>query len=190
MFFSFLLCFSCSIFLISFHHRTAERFDPREHAWTKIESMTTKRAYHALVPLGGKLYVDLFSLLCSLYLWSHFSSCYSLLASWLFFRYALGGSDGSQIMPSVEIYDPRQGTWMIGEPMNYSRVYVAAAALKESIYVIGGAQSDNEVLDTVHNIIHFIVLLCIDSIIYVVLLIDTTLCYCRLNVTRKAQVGK
>lgn len=169
MFFSFLLCFSCSIFLISFHHRTAERFDPREHAWTKIESMTTKRAYHALVPLVGKLYVDLFSLLCSLYLWSHFSSCYSLLASWLFFRYALGGSDGSQIMPSVEIYDPRQGTWMIGEPMNYSRVYVAAAALKESIYVIGGAQSDNEVLDTVHNIIHFIVLLCIDSIIYVVL---------------------
>ncbi|KAG5582238.1 hypothetical protein H5410_052865 [Solanum commersonii] len=48
--------FSCSIFLISYHLRTAERFDPREHAWTKIESMSTKRAYHALVPLGGKLY--------------------------------------------------------------------------------------------------------------------------------------
>lgn len=182
--------FSCSIFLISYHLRTAERFDPREHAWTKIESMRTKRAYHVLVPLGGKLYVDLFSLLCILYLWSHFSSCYSLLASWLLFRYALGGSDGSQMMPSVEIYDPRRGTWMIGEPMNYSRGYVTAAALKESIYVIGGAQSDNEVLDTVHKIIYFIVLLCVASITYVVPLINTPLCDCRLNVTRKAQVGK
>ncbi|KAK4345535.1 hypothetical protein RND71_035711 [Anisodus tanguticus] len=35
---------------------TAERFDPREHAWTKIESMGTKRGSHALVPLRGKLY--------------------------------------------------------------------------------------------------------------------------------------
>ncbi|WMV51814.1 hypothetical protein MTR67_045199, partial [Solanum verrucosum] len=109
-----------AILLISYHLRTAERFDPREHAWTKIESMSTKRAYHALVPLGGKLY-------------------------------ALGGSDGSQMMPRVEIYDPRRGTWMIGEPMNYSRGYVTASALKESIYVIGGAQSDNEVLDTIER---------------------------------------
>ncbi|KAK4377461.1 hypothetical protein RND71_003757 [Anisodus tanguticus] len=35
---------------------TAERFDPREHSWTKIESMSTKRGSYALVPLRGKLY--------------------------------------------------------------------------------------------------------------------------------------
>ncbi|KAJ8533110.1 hypothetical protein K7X08_015999 [Anisodus acutangulus] len=53
------------------------------------------------------------------------------------------------MVPSIEIYDPRIGTWMIGEPMNHSRGYSAAAVLKESIYVIGGVQSDEELVDVV-----------------------------------------
>lgn len=55
------------------------------------------------------------------------------------------------MVPSIEIYDPRRGTWMIGEPMNCSRGYSAAAVLKESIYVIGGVKSDNEIIDTVYS---------------------------------------
>ncbi|KAK4342679.1 hypothetical protein RND71_038495 [Anisodus tanguticus] len=35
--------------------------------------------------------------------------------------YAFGGYDGSTMVPSIEIYGPRIGTWMIGEPMNHSR---------------------------------------------------------------------
>lgn len=69
----------------------------------------------------------------------------------MLFRYALGGHDGYQMVPSIEIYDPRRGTWTIGEAMNYSRGYSAAAVLKESIYVIGGVKSDNEIIDTVYS---------------------------------------
>lgn len=50
---------------------------------------------------------------------------------------------------SVEIYDPRLGKWMVGEPMKESRGYLAAAVLKESIYVIGGVKSGEDILDTV-----------------------------------------
>ncbi|KAK7852756.1 influenza virus ns1a-binding protein like protein a [Quercus suber] len=35
---------------------SAERFDPREHSWTKIASMNTKRGSHSLVVLNEKLY--------------------------------------------------------------------------------------------------------------------------------------
>ncbi|KAJ8570909.1 hypothetical protein K7X08_037881 [Anisodus acutangulus] len=65
--------------------------------------------------------------------------------------YALGGHDGSQNVSSIEIYDPRRGTWMIGEPMNYPTGYSTTAVLKESIYVIGGVQSDNELIDMIER---------------------------------------
>lgn len=44
-------------FLIKFYYRTAERFDPREHSWTEITSMSTRRGCHTLAVLDGKLYV-------------------------------------------------------------------------------------------------------------------------------------
>lgn len=53
------------------------------------------------------------------------------------------------MVPSIEIYDPRLETWIIGEPMNHSRGYSAAAVLKESIYVIGGVQSNEEIVDVI-----------------------------------------
>ncbi|GJS67870.1 putative development/cell death domain, kelch-type beta propeller containing protein [Tanacetum coccineum] len=37
--------------------KSAERFDPREHSWTKIESMNTMRGCPCLVVLNEKLYV-------------------------------------------------------------------------------------------------------------------------------------
>ncbi|THG06013.1 hypothetical protein TEA_021331 [Camellia sinensis var. sinensis] len=36
---------------------SAERFDPREHSWTKIEGMSTPRGCHAMAVLNEKLYV-------------------------------------------------------------------------------------------------------------------------------------
>ncbi|XP_027767883.1 uncharacterized protein LOC107001590 [Solanum pennellii] len=108
-----------------------EMYDPQVGRWIPSRSMWQKQFSLAATELNGALYAV-----------GGFDGDKYL-------AHALGGSDGSQMMSSVEIYDPHQGTWMIGEPMNYSRGYVTAAALKESIYVIGGAQSDNEVLDTV-----------------------------------------
>lgn len=68
----------------------------------------------------------------------------------LLHRYALGGYDGTTMVPSVEIYDPRLGTWMPGEPMNYGRGHSAAAVLNESIYVIGGVETDEEIVEKVY----------------------------------------
>ncbi|KAG5010076.1 hypothetical protein JHK87_018591 [Glycine soja] len=36
--------------------RSAERFDPRDHSWTKIPNMNVKRGCHSLVVLNEKLY--------------------------------------------------------------------------------------------------------------------------------------
>ena len=39
--------------------RSAERYDPREHQWTKIANMNTKRGCHSLVSLNDKLWVQI-----------------------------------------------------------------------------------------------------------------------------------
>lgn len=65
-------------------------------------------------------------------------------------RYALGGYNGAEMVPTVEIFDPRLGSWMLGEPMNNARGYSGAAAIKEKIFVIGGVNESDEILDTVH----------------------------------------
>lgn len=54
------------------------------------------------------------------------------------------------MVPSVEIFDPRLGSWMIGEPMDQSRGYSCAAVLKDSLYVIGGVKpGDGEKHETI-----------------------------------------
>lgn len=53
------------------------------------------------------------------------------------------------MVPSVEVFDPRLGTWVMGETMNHPRGYSAAAVVKESIYVIGGVRVGDNIVDTV-----------------------------------------
>jgi hypothetical protein len=57
-----LFIYICSFVLIwvTLQHNcsSAERFDPREHAWSKIANMNTKRGCHALVVLNEKLWVQ------------------------------------------------------------------------------------------------------------------------------------
>lgn len=67
-------------------------------------------------------------------------------------RYALGGYDGFNMVSTVEIYDPRYGSWMNVEPMNTSRGYAGAVVIGEEIYIIGGLKDNNEIIDTVCNI--------------------------------------
>jgi len=64
-------------------------------------------------------------------------------------RYAIGGYDGTQMIPTVEVFEPRVGLWMTLEPMTYARGYAAAVTLGNTICVMGGMQG-NEVLDTVN----------------------------------------
>jgi hypothetical protein len=63
-------------------------------------------------------------------------------------RYAIGGHDGNGIVSSVEVFDPRVSSWMMGESLNESRSYSGAAVIADSIYVIGGL-NENSILDTV-----------------------------------------
>lgn len=56
----------------------------------------------------------------------------------LCFRYALGGYDGAQMMSTVEIFDPRANSWMVGEPMSFCRGYSGSVVLQECLYVIAG----------------------------------------------------
>ena len=56
------------------------------------------------------------------------------------------------MVPSVEIYDPRNGSWMTGPAMNIPRGFSAAAVVKESMYVIGGVIDGVTMTDTVRCI--------------------------------------
>lgn len=51
---------------------------------------------------------------------------------------------------SVEVYDPRIGSWMMVEPMNVSRKAFGSFVLEGKIYIVGGMQ-DNQVLDLVRD---------------------------------------
>ncbi|GAU17154.1 hypothetical protein TSUD_177840 [Trifolium subterraneum] len=103
--------------------------------WIPTRSMLDKRFALAAVELNGAIYAT-----------GGYDGNYYL-------KYALGGFDGDTMVSSVEVFDPRLGKWMTEETsMNHCRGYFAAAVVKESIYVIGGANNDCEtMLDTVEN---------------------------------------
>ncbi|KAJ1419284.1 Kelch-type beta propeller [Sesbania bispinosa] len=62
-------------------------------------------------------------------------------------KYAHGAFDGFTMVPSIELFDPCLGAWMIGELMNHPKEYFAAA-VKESIHVIGDVKVDENIVDT------------------------------------------
>lgn len=64
-------------------------------------------------------------------------------------RFVMGGYDGDIFVSTVEVFDPRKGSWMMGDSMNISRGYSPAVVFGDAIYVIGGLKKDDEILDTV-----------------------------------------
>lgn len=111
---------------------------------------------------------------------------YEVLNLNLLCRYALGGFDGSAMVPSIEVYDPRLGSWMSGEPMKHSRGYLGAAVVKEAIYVIGGVKNGSEIVDTVPYLLpQFLLGVKFRRIRLTHQLFDN-----RWNVLRRAKVGK
>lgn len=57
------------------------------------------------------------------------------------------------MVKSIEIYDPRIGSWTTGEPMNIQRGYAAAAILKKSLYIIGGVENGDNITDIVSSLL-------------------------------------
>lgn len=66
----------------------------------------------------------------------------------------MGGFDGEKMTASLEVYDPRVGTWMVSSTINQERGYASAVMVGERIYVIGGVQSDEKILHVVSYIMH------------------------------------
>lgn len=61
----------------------------------------------------------------------------------------MGGFDGEKMVSSVEIFDPRNDSWMEGEPLNHVRGNASAAVLGDSLFVIGGVDGQNDIVDKV-----------------------------------------
>ncbi|OIW00868.1 hypothetical protein TanjilG_12809 [Lupinus angustifolius] len=52
-----------------------------------------------------------------------------------YFKYALGGYDGSTLVPSIKVFDFHLKAWMMEEQINHLRVYFDAANVKEGMYL-------------------------------------------------------
>ena len=59
--------------------------------------------------------------------------------------------DMPSIVPTVEIYDPRRGTWTAGPPMPVGRMNASSAVLDGKLYVFGGVQADRRYADTTYR---------------------------------------
>jgi N-acetylneuraminic acid mutarotase len=63
----------------------------------------------------------------------------------------MGGYDGDKMVASIEIFDPRLNSWRMGDPMNIPRGYAGAVNLDDNLFLIGGMQSNVQILDTVSD---------------------------------------
>ena len=65
--------------------------------------------------------------------------------------YAIGGDDGSDILASVEEYDPETDTWSTVSSLSTARERLAAAEANGLVYAIGGRDSDLDTLASVEE---------------------------------------
>jgi len=154
---------------------TTECYDPRTNSWTTKSSWNLKdgRSYLALCTCKGLIYaiggqdrrretgprahhsVEAFDLYSERWLEATplETGRLGLTASHLVhpdgedYVYACGGSDGSDVLASVERFNVREGTWNPAPPMSTPRLGHAAAVVNNKLYVIGGYDG-KEPLDT------------------------------------------
>nr|XP_016461932.1 PREDICTED: uncharacterized protein LOC107785206 isoform X2 [Nicotiana tabacum] len=108
-----------------------EMFDFNIGNWISARAMMKKRFAAAAADIHGAIYV----------VGGYDGKAY--------LKYALGGYDGDNMVSSVEILDPRFGSWVMGEQMSSPRGYSGAAVVGGNIWVIGGVNDHEEVLDTI-----------------------------------------
>ncbi|MCE3050922.1 hypothetical protein HAX54_048520 [Datura stramonium] len=126
---------------------TAERFDPREHAWTKIESMSTKRGSHVLVPLREKLYavggyngsrtvpsIEIYDPRRGSWMIGepmNYSRGYPAAAVLNESIYVIGGQSNNELVDVIERYKEGQGWQTINSRVVGKRVLSSAIVLEE-----------------------------------------------------------
>ena len=55
------------------------------------------------------------------------------------------------MVSTVEIFDPRLNAWKMGDPMSNPRGYASAVTFDDSLFVLGGLRSNEQILDTVRE---------------------------------------
>lgn len=55
----------------------------------------------------------------------------------------------TSMVGSVEVFDPRLGTWIVDAPMKYQRGYGTVAVVNNNIYAIGGLDASQNIVDKV-----------------------------------------
>lgn len=137
------------------HLPAAEVLDVENQCWRPCRPMRTERSYFGAEGLHSRLYLfggqNLeYKALCE-------TECFDCLrGEWLGGAdlltprrnctsaqldgriYAIGGFDGTQILGSVEAYDPRMKNWMPLDPMIIPRSSPAATTVGSRIWVHGG----------------------------------------------------
>lgn len=154
---------------------TTECYDPRTNTWTTHQSwnLNQGRSYLALCSCKGSIYalggqdrrqsdgprahstVEAFNLYSERWVPQKplttgrlgLSATHVLHADGEDFIYACGGSDGTNVLASVECFNVREGTWSGAPPMSVPRLGHASAVVNGRLYVIGGYDG-KEPLDT------------------------------------------
>ncbi|KAE9465166.1 hypothetical protein C3L33_02942, partial [Rhododendron williamsianum] len=117
-------------------HDTVESYNPTSNQWVSQPSLNQKKGSLAGASLCGKIFVvgGGNGLDC-------YSEMWSIMVTTLGFAYespdpirtgtpyALGGYNGAEMVPTVEIFEPRVGSWMMGEPMTMLRVILEPSFL-------------------------------------------------------------
>jgi N-acetylneuraminic acid mutarotase len=92
-------------------------YDPAANQWQRRASMPEPRGGHAAVAVNGRIYV-------------------------------VGGvrdhADPEHSAKTVLIYDPATDSWTTGAPMLVGREHLAAAAIGNRVYVVGGRETTNQ----------------------------------------------
>jgi len=147
-----------------------ERFDPVAGGWELVAPLPSARAYCAAVALAGQLYVlggsDADGAMLSSVdrydprqdLWEPMPPMQSARVAVAAVTLdaclcAVGGNNEIVVHDSVEVFDPAAcgARWMTIPRMRSPRWAAAAAAIGRHLYVIGGRDSDDEVLSAVER---------------------------------------
>ncbi|MEM7706409.1 MAG: kelch repeat-containing protein [Pseudomonadota bacterium] len=101
-----------------------ERYDPVTDTWTTLSSMPTARAVGAAAVVNDLVYVA---------------------------GGAATGNTASQVFDALEIYDPASDTWTSAPAMPTARASLAASAIGERIFYVGGGTAGVLASDTPAN---------------------------------------
>jgi N-acetylneuraminic acid mutarotase len=148
--------------------REAWVYDLERNEWAAIAALPAPRAAHALVALGGRLYVvggvgpepdSVFVYNLKANAWSGLATPLPTLREHLTAValgdriYVIGGRwRGQGNLAAVEILDPSTGTWSAGADMPTRRGGLTASALGGRIHVTGGEDLDTGETYPMHEV--------------------------------------